>query len=424
VQGSPLQEQQVATSKKATKKAAPKSRKTAPKAAKKKTATKSAKRATPAKSAKRAKPMARKVASIVTAATRKAVVLESAAVRMQRAAVLKVAEVASAATKAVAKAASGPKLPSYSDLPIRAGAPQGAAWGVFGDDDEVGTINLQTPDRVVAAASSIKTGKVFALNLPINIPDPPLFTRGKHTHTVKIFPTAEFVLDDYLDNFYPQASSQWDALAHVKHPVHGAYNGIPDAQITGRGGMRLGIDNLARRGIAGRGVLADVARYYDRVGKSINFTKAESIPLEDLQATLDDADVTLQAGDVLLIRIGWTKFYLSASAQIKEELSHETVVPGIEGSERVARWLWDNHLAAVASDSPALEALPKAAGNEMEFLHFHMLAFFGMPIGEMWNLEGLADDCAEDGRYDFFITSAPLNIPGGVGSPPNALAIK
>jgi len=232
------------------------------------------------------------------------------------------------------------------------------------------------------------------------------------------------VLDDYLDNFYPQASSQWDALAHVKHPVHGAYNGIPDAQITGRGGMRLGIDNLARRGIAGRGVLADVARYYDRVGKSINFTKAESIPLEDVQATLEDADVTLRAGDVLLIRIGWTKFYLSASAQIKEELSHETVVPGIEGTERVARWLWDNHLAAVASDSPALEALPKAAGNEMEFLHFHMLAFFGMPIGEMWNLEGLADDCAEDGRYDFFITSAPLNIPGGVGSPPNALAIK
>ena len=101
-----------------------------------------------------------------------------------------------------------------------------------------------------------------------------------------------------------------------------------------------------------------------------------------------------------------------------------SVVPGIEGSERTARWLWDNHLAAVASDSPALEALPKPAGEEMEFLHFHMLAFFGMPIGEMWNLEELAADCANDKQYEFFITSAPLNIPGGVGSPPNALAIK
>jgi kynurenine formamidase len=328
-----------------------------------------------------------------------------------------------AAALAARKAAPAPKLPSYDQLPVRAGAPAGAAWGVFGDDDEVGTINLLTPERVRAAATSIRTGKVFAMNLPINIPDPPLFTRGKHKHTVKLFPNADFVLDDYLDNFYPQASSQWDALAHVKHPVHGAYNGIPDAQMTGRGGMRLGIDNLARRGIAGRGVLADVAHYYDRVGKSIDFTKASSIPLADVQATLEEEGVALRTGDILLIRIGWTKFYLSASAEVKAELARETVTPGIEASQRTARWLWDNHLAAVASDSPALEALPKSA-EDTEFLHFHMLAFFGMPIGEMWNLEGLADDCTADGRYDFFLTSAPLNVPGGVGSPPNALAIK
>jgi kynurenine formamidase len=422
----------VAKAKKKIKNSAPKSRKVAPKAAKgKKAASKSVKRAVavktakPAASKKLARQIERKVADIVTAATRASVDIESAAGRIERAAVRKVGEVAAKATRAVRNAvAHSPKIPSYDDLPVRAGAPAGAAWGVFGDDDEVGTINLLTPECVIAASSSIRSGKVFALNLPINIPDPPLFTRGKHTHTVKIFPNAEFVLDDYLDNFYPQASSQWDALAHVKHPVHGAYNGIPDSEMTGRGGMRLGIDNLARRGIAGRGVLADVARYYDRIGKSINFTKAESIPLADVQNTLEDQGVALRAGDILLIRIGWTKFYLSASAEIKAELAKETVVPGIEGSERTARWLWDNHLAAVASDSPALEALPKPAGQEMEFLHFHMLAFFGMPIGEMWNLEGLAEDCADDGRYDFFLTSAPLNIPGGVGSPPNALAIK
>jgi kynurenine formamidase len=426
------EDRSVAKSKKKIRKAAPKARKVAPKMIKrKKPAPKAVKRAVAIKPAKRptpkksAKPIADAVADVVTAATRAAVEFESEVGRIERAAVLKVGEVAARATRALKEAVAPPlKIPSYSDLPVRKGAPAGAAWGVFGDDDEVGTINLLTPARVVAATSSIRTGKVFALNLPINIPDPPLFTRGKHTHTVKIFPTAEFVLDDYLDNFYPQASSQWDALAHVKHPMYGAYNGIPDKEITGRGGMRLGIDNLARRGIAGRGVLADVARYYDRVGKSINFTKAESIPLGDVIATLDDEGVALQAGDILLIRIGWTKFYLSASAEIKEELSKETVVPGIEGSERTARWIWDNHLAAVASDSPALEALPKTAGNEMEFLHFHMLAFFGMPIGEMWNLEGLAEDCAADGNYDFFLTSAPLNIPGGVGSPPNALAIK
>ena len=412
--------------KKKIRKAAPKARKIAPKAAKvKKAAAKAMKPAKRQAPKKAAKPIGRQVAEIVTAATRAAVDIESAAGRIQRAAVRKVGEVAAKATRAMAAAvAPSPMIPSYDELPVRSSAPAGAAWGVFGDDDEVGTINLLTPERVIAAAESIRSGKVFALNLPINIPDPPLFTRGKHKHTVKIFPTAEFVLDDYLDNFYPQASSQWDALAHVKHPIHGAYNGIPDNQITGRGGMRLGIDNLARRGIAGRGVIADVARYYELIGKSIDFTKAESIPLDDVKATLEKEEVELRPGDILLIRIGWTKFYLSASDHIKEELAKETVVPGIEGSERTARWLWDNHLAAVASDSPALEALPKPAGQEMEFLHFHMLSFFGMPIGEMWNLEELADDCAADLRYDFFLTSAPLNIPGGVGSPPNALAIK
>jgi kynurenine formamidase len=410
------------------KKVAPKSRKVAArsikpkKVAAKSTAVKTAGRSAPKKPSK---PIADKVADMVTSATRAAVEFESEVGRMQRAAVRKVGEVAAKAKRAVQEAvAPSPKLPSYSELPVRAGAPAGSAWGVFGDDDEVGTINLLTPDRVVDAASSIRTGKVFALNLPINIPDPPLFTRGKHNHTIKIFPSAEFVLDDYLDNFYPQASSQWDALAHVKHPVYGAYNGIPDAQMTGRGGTRLGIDNLARRGIAGRGVLADVARYYERNGKSIDFTKATSIPLAEVQAALEEESVELQPGDILLIRIGWTKFYLSASEAIKAELARETVTPGIEGSDRTARWLWDNHIAAVASDSPALEALPKPPGEENEFLHFHMLSFFGMPIGEMWNLEGLADDCAADGNYDFFLTSAPLNVPGGVGSPPNALAIK
>ena len=315
-------------------------------------------------------------------------------------------------------------LPSYDQLPVREGAPAGSAWGVFGDSDEVGTINLLTPARVLASKASIKSGKVFSLNLPIDVPNPPLFTRQAHRHTIKNFGGAmEFVLDDYLDNFYPQASSQWDALCHVMHPEFGAYNGVPKNEMTGRGGTRLGIDNWARRGIAGRGVLADIARYYQSAGKKIDYMKAESIPLEDLEATLARQKSPLRNGDILLIRTGWTEFYYGLSDEQKAELARDTVVPGIEGSDRVAQWIWNHHLAAIAADSPALEALPKPEGNT-EFLHFHMLAFFGMPIGEMWNFEELAADCARDKQYDFFVTSAPLHIPGGVGSPPNALAIK
>ena len=317
-------------------------------------------------------------------------------------------------------------VPSYDQLPIRDDAPAGAAWGVFGDDDQLGTVNLLTPERVIQAANFVRSGRVFALNLPIDIPDPPLFTRGKHRHVIKHF--ASYILDDYLDNFYPQASSQWDALSHVKHPRLGAYNGIPESDITGYGGSKLGIDNLARRGMAGRGILADIARFYERQGKQLDCATNDVVPLEDLLATLDAQGTKVWPGDILLVRVGWTKAYRAMSEEQKSELARETKSPGIEGSQRTARWLWEQHIAAVASDSPGLEAIPPANVSDFmeanDLLHFHMLSFFGMPIGEMWNLEELADDCANDNCYEFFFTSAPLNIPGGVGSPPNALAIK
>jgi hypothetical protein len=103
------------------------------------------------------------------------------------------------------------------------------------------------------------------------------------------------------------------------------------------------------------------------------------------------------------------------------------------------RTLWDLHIAAIAADNPALEVWPPAAFATPEqlqevmtdrerldeiFMHIRLLPLFGLPIGEFFNLEGLADDCAQDGVYDFFFTSAPLNLPAGVASPPNALAIK
>jgi kynurenine formamidase len=324
-----------------------------------------------------------------------------------------------AATKTSARSA---KLPRYDELPVRHGAPKGAAWGVFGDADELGTVNLMTAQCVIRAAAEIRKGRVFSLNLPITLPDPPIYGRGKVRHHLFPLPGAEFFTDDYLDNFYPQASSQWDAVGHIKHPVHGYYNGLPESEVTGRGGSHLGIENLANRGIAGRGVLADLARYLERRGTTIECTKGEVITLKDLEATLAEQKTTLRPGDVLLLRVGWLKSYLASSTEVRVQLSQGVDSPGIEATREVARWLWDHRIAAVAADSPAFEAVNRETLGEM--LHPYLLAFFGMPIGEMWDLEALAEDCAADKRYSFFLTSAPLNIPGGVGSPPNALAIK
>jgi len=315
-------------------------------------------------------------------------------------------------------------MPSYADLPVKAGAPAGSAWGLFGDDDQLGTLNLLTAERVVEAAKLVRTGAVVPLNLRIDEPNPPLFGRGAPKQVMHVGPVSR---DDYLDNFYPQASSQWDSMRHTMHPQHGFYNGTTPEEII-EGGGKLGIENMARRGIAGRGVLLDAARYLDSVGMPLDCATYSIITKETLEACAKAQRVEVRTGDVLLIRTGWLTWYLNdATAEQKQYIAGDAMTqlqaPRIGPDEEMAAFLWDLHVAAVAADNPSLEAWPPGP-DRAGFMHFRLIPLFGMPIGELWWLDDLAADCAADGVYEFFFTSAPLNVPGGVGSPPNALAIK
>jgi kynurenine formamidase len=317
------------------------------------------------------------------------------------------------------------KLPDYDELPIREGAPAGSAWGVFGDDDELGTLNLLTPERVREAAGEVRTGRCFSLDLPLNLPDPPIVPRKPYRHAVNGMPNYGDLLDDTIDNLNTQSSSQWDALAHFKHSAFGLYNGFPDREVAGRGGSKLGIDRIARKVVAGRGVLLDVGRYYESRNISFDYSKALVVPLSDLKAALAHQGTELSVGDILLIRLGWLKYYLAADPEVRRGYATKARLPGIETSIEVVRWLWNAHVAAVATDTPALEASPKyGVERERETLHAHLLVYFGMPIGELWDFEELSEACAADGRYTFFLSSVPMKLPGGVGSPPNAVAIK
>jgi kynurenine formamidase len=317
------------------------------------------------------------------------------------------------------------KLPDYDALPIRKGAPAGSAWGVFGDDDELGTLNLLTPERVREASAEIRSGRCFSLDLPLNLPDPPIVPRTPYKLTVNGMPGYSDLLDDTIDNLNTQSSSQWDSLAHFKHPQFGPYNGFPEQEIAGRGGGKLGIDRIAQKVVAGRGVLLDVGRYYQRHQVAFDYSRATVVPLADLQAALAEQQTEVKTGDILLIRLGWLAYYLSCDPEVRRGYGQRARLPGIETSVEMARWLWDLHIAAVATDTPALEASPKhGAERERETLHTHLLVYFGMPIGELWDLEELSAACAADNRYSFFLSSAPLKIPGAVGSPPNAVAIR
>ncbi|HEX2173296.1 MAG TPA: cyclase family protein [Dehalococcoidia bacterium] len=312
-------------------------------------------------------------------------------------------------------------LPEYARLPVKPGAPPGSAWDVWGDADQVGTINLLTPDRIVAAAQLIRRGAVFNLDLPLHLPDPPLVAvRKPYRHTIYDLRNGN-ARDDYLDSFYLQASSQWDALRHMRHPEHGFYNGVDPADIHSGPGARLGIEHWAERGIVGRAVLCDVGRYVEaRQGQVIGGDRFEISP-DLLDATLADQGVALQTGDIFLLRTGALAHWLQADATQRAALYENLRQPGLEPSDRMLAWIWDHHLAAIAADCVAVEAWPPDPDN---FFHFKVIPLLDVALGEIWNLEGLAHDCSADGVYEAFFASKPLKLRGGGVSPPNAMAIK
>lgn len=112
----------------------------------------------------------------------------------------------------------------------------------------------------------------------------------------------------------------------------------------------------------------------------------------------------------------------ASASERKSGTQDNSVAIGMQGSEKSVRWLYDHHFAAVAGDTVAFEAWP-AKFEEGWCLHEWLLVQWGTPIGEMWDLENLSQLCAQKGRWTFFLTSAPLHVKGGIGSPPGAIAV-
>lgn len=312
-------------------------------------------------------------------------------------------------------------LPSYADLPVRAGAPRGSAWGVWGDDDTLGcwnTVDAAATRRGLAAATR---GEAHALT----IDDDPHLTRASG-RTPPVHEVREvgggIALDDVLAEYNTQGSTQWDGFRHIESAA-GLYNGL--------GHDRHGVHHWARQGIATRGVLVDVARWRDAQGRPIDVPGREAVPLDEVLATLDDQGTTVEPGDVLFFRWGWYEWWLEHGAA-----ATEFAVPGLEPSERAAATLWDWHVAAVAGDSgvePYPGRSPRARPTADELvdpawcfglsLHF-LLPWFGMPIGELFDLRSLAAACEHDGDWTFLLTVAPINLPNGVATPGNAVAVR
>lgn len=180
---------------------------------------------------------------------------------------------------------------------------------------------------------------------------------------------------------------------------------------------------VERGGIVGRGVLLDWRSWAQANGVQIELFKTSSIPISDLKKVAEAQGTTFRKGDILFIRTGWTTEYGKLEQESRAKLA-ESLPPsaiGLESSETTLRWLWENDFAAVAGDQPALEAWP--CQNQDFWLHEWLLAGWSMPIGELFDLQQLSDECKKRNRYTFFFSSVPLKVKGGVASPPNSVAI-
>ncbi|KAL1650215.1 hypothetical protein SLS58_001026 [Diplodia intermedia] len=265
-------------------------------------------------------------------------------------------------------------IPKFSDLPLRQGDPPHSAWGLYGDDDELGFLNRLTEGVVLEAAQEIKTG-----------------------------------------------TSQGDGLRHFAYQKEQKfYNGVTLEDIHGEHATNVnGIHAWSEKGIVGRGILLDWHSW--RLKNNVGYEpfKAGSIPLAQLQAVARDQGVDIKFGDILLVRSGYLAAYKALEKTELSALSKVMPPPftGVEQSEEVLQWIWEN-FSAVAGDQPSFES-----SKADYMLHEVLLAGWGCPIGELFDLEALAEHCAKEKRWSFFLTSKVCNVPGGVASPPNILAI-
>ncbi|KAH7252910.1 hypothetical protein MRS44_015912 [Fusarium solani] len=314
-----------------------------------------------------------------------------------------------------------PTKPSFDSLPLRKDGPHGNAWGLFGDKDECGMLNLLTPEKTAKAAAEIRDGVRVSTDWPLNRMSRPCFGRAPFEHNIKT-KAPRAVNDDTL-TFNTQSSSQWDGFRHYAYQKEKLwFNGktLDDILSTTVNGTQAWVE---RGGIVGRGVLLDYAAWADAKNIEIKAFETNSITVSTLKEVASSQGTTFEEGDILFIRTGWTRAYDKLSDDECKTLADYKTPPaiGIESSEETLRWLWDQSFAAVAGDHPSMEAWP--CQNQDFWLHEWLLAGWGMPIGELFDLEQLSQECQKRGRWSFFFSSMPLKVPGGVASPPNGVAI-
>ena len=324
--------------------------------------------------------------------------------------------------------------PPFKELPLDKAHPPHSAW-IHGETDSLGTFNDITNDSIVKAYSELRSGSRVCLNWSMDHPRHPSFNRLGLSHKIIKLP-GRCVCDDEL-HFNTQHSSQWDGLRHFGYQSRKIksvlYNNTqPEDFLDGKTSIgNKGIGEVAKLGIVARGVLLDVYGYvHDVLKESYDPWSTHQIPFKTVQDCIVHQKVEIKRGDILIIRTGYHVVYNAKSDdQILEKSQSPPGYAGVAQDIAMAEWLWDSGIIAVAGDAPAFESWPPNPSIEENpksggfMLHEILLGGMGMSIGEMWYLENLLEICRKEERWSFMVTSSPLNVPGGIASPPQVMCL-
>lgn len=327
--------------------------------------------------------------------------------------------------------------------------PEGSTWGDWGEDDQLGRLNLIDKNKVLQGVSEVKEGKTFCLSLPLDYPGGTVINKVRLPPVLKPVIRNDAPYFNYLWNsvnpelkdigsddavlLHTQYSTQWDSLAHRGSlfdingdgqliPVY--YNGFrvdEDVIMNERletSAKALGIENMAVHGVQGRGVLVDLHSYCG------DFPRKE-IGYVELMTIMEKENVVVESGDILCLWTGLDQLIMQMKGKPDESLTKACAV--LDGRDkRLLQWISDSGIAAIASDNLAIEAVgkPLPENHEGTALPLHELCLFklGVHLGELWLLADLARWLKAHGRSRFLLTAPSLRLTGAVGSPVTPIA--
>lgn len=317
-------------------------------------------------------------------------------------------------------------MPLPGDLPDLAA--RVSNWGRWGDDDELGCANLLTDESARRGAASVRSGRRVPLAVDLRADGVQVGQPARRYNPI-LTVTSLNERDQYAPGIWEGtddvvmmstcAGTHVDALCHVSYDGL-LYNGVPTSAVTAQeGATRLGAEKLPP--IVTRGILVDLPRIKGVAGLD-EIDPGYAVTAEDLDEAVDAAGVSVEPGDVVLVRTGEMRHYRAGERQ-RYAVGQEFHLPGL--SVHTIEWLHRHDVAGAFNDTYAYEAFPPLEPDWSDCLAVHMIQLrdMGLLQGQNWDLEDLSVACAEAGRWDVLLCASPEPLVGASSAPVAPVAV-